>query len=187
MHQRNKCKAKGRKAQAAIEFTILIGFIAFIFVLLLSVFSDVIYNSNKDSLSKERQNYLDYVEGEITLAKNSMEGYARSFALPASVNNGNYTFVYSNDSMTLYTNEGETTKLLPPYTNGSFCVKPDEAIYRSLVIQRRANSEVFLENCPDCMQEAYYCEEVETAGSCLTSITSTQKAECCNAYCFCCS
>jgi hypothetical protein len=169
------------KAQAAIEFIILIGFIAFIVGALIAVFGNVIFEEQKEVEQEQIDSFLTYVEEEIQLAKNSPNGYKRTFTLPEEVYGKNYTFFFANDAIAIQWEDKEAAKFLPAYTNGEFCVKPANNIdYRTLSVTKVSNSVINLENCPDCTPTVDTCQTAESLGC------STAPTECCLAYCVCC-
>lgn len=169
------------KAQAAIEFIILIGFIAFIVGALIAVFGNVIFEEQKEVEQEQIDSFLTYVEEEIQLAKDSPNGYKRTFTLPEEIYGKNYTFFFGNDTIAIQWEAKEEAKFLPAYTSGAFCVKPANNVgYRTLTVTKVSNSVINLENCPGCAVDVSTCELAESTGC--TSVPT----ECCSAYCLCC-
>lgn len=172
-----------KKAQAAIEFTILIAFIGMVFVVLSAVFVQLLTSSTKDKERERMENLVQYLADELVLAKGNQVGYSRSFTLPGHISGKNYTLWYRQDAVTLDIDEYEVSKLLPTYVNGSFCiVSSAEQAIRSLAVTKRSPTEIFLENCPSCGERAYTCQLAEETGNC----GSVDMSECCTAYCYCC-
>lgn len=186
MNKKQKNSAKSSRAQAAIEFTILIAFVGFVFVLIFGVFGNIISTQKEDIEQQQLDAFLQYIEDEINLAKGSPTGFSRVFTVPPSVNEKNYTFTFQNDAAAIALDERQSVKLFPAYTNGSFCVKPINTSLRTITITKRSPTEVFLENCNDCIQTAAQCESTQAANTC-NALSAQSEQECCDAYCFCCS
>jgi hypothetical protein len=81
---------KIKKAQSAIEFIALIGFVLFFFV---AFFSVIQYNQTEKYKEKEKlvvQSIGLDIQQEIDLAAQSSDGYSRTFDVPSNVFGNDY-------------------------------------------------------------------------------------------------
>jgi hypothetical protein len=107
-----------KKAQGAFEFLLLVG-IAFTasVIFLIASFQDI------DELI-QRKDYMmlrdqgDLIQGELFLALQVEDGYARSFEVPSAIGNRDFTITSSNKTITL-TNDRSTYSFRIPGIEGN--------------------------------------------------------------------
>lgn len=91
-----------KKSQTAIEFTLLIGFVLFVF----TIFFVIININSEDKQSQKKQIAIDEVaesiKDEIDLAYNSQEGYIREFVLPQTLDGLDYEVNLTEDIVDVY-------------------------------------------------------------------------------------
>lgn len=93
-----------KRAQSAIEFAVIFGFILFFFI---AFFAVIQLNQSEKNKEKERlviQNAALDVQDEINLAAESSDGYLREFKIPENILGKDYSItiidnnVYANTS-----------------------------------------------------------------------------------------
>ncbi len=80
-----------KKAQMALEFVIMLGFIMFVFMFIFSVIVHNVSEAQSDSQRKDLVDIINRIDGEITSALYVRDGYSRIFLLPEYSGNTNYT------------------------------------------------------------------------------------------------
>ena len=102
-----------KKAQTAIEFVILVGFILFFF----TAFFLAIQENMSDKINEKQNLMLKEtalaIQDEINLALESSEGYYREFKIPDKIGNRDYEVSLVEDSVYLRTNDGKYAIALP--------------------------------------------------------------------------
>ena len=102
-----------KKAQSAIEFMILVGFVFFAF----TIFIMSVQLSNSNRLDEEKnlriKEIVISVQDEINLAYYSSNGYQREFKIPESINNIEYEINITEGLVYLKTNDGQNAIALP--------------------------------------------------------------------------
>src|SRR3989344_2161499 len=96
---------KKKRAQTAIEFVILVGFILFFF----TTFFLAVQGNMSDKI-KQKQNLMLKetalaVQDEINLALDSSEGYYREFEVPEKIGNQDYDISLVDDMVYLKTKD----------------------------------------------------------------------------------
>jgi len=89
-----------RKAQAANETAIIIGFMIFFLIAFLAVVSDKLVVATDDRAKEIIEDLADVVESELSLAANAQDGYSRIFTLPEALDGKTYTILFYNKSTT---------------------------------------------------------------------------------------
>ncbi len=103
-----------KSAQSAIELVILIGFMAFFFLIFL-----LVIHTNTASERWENRNTLTQelaleIQQEISLASQSFSGYVRQFNLPTKISGLTYVAeILENTVIYVHTNNGEHALSLP--------------------------------------------------------------------------
>ena len=101
------------KAQTAIEFVILVGFILFFF----TIFFISIQENMSDKLSEKQNLMLKQtaltIQDEINLALDSSDGYSREFNVPEKIGNRDYDVSLVEDMVYLKTQDEKYAMALP--------------------------------------------------------------------------
>ncbi len=79
------------KAQTAIEFMILAGFLLFMFIVMLGLIAHQTNSVNKDRQQLIGEDIVTVVQKEFNLAARVSNGYSRDFYLPSFLGSHNYT------------------------------------------------------------------------------------------------
>ncbi|MFP4111668.1 MAG: hypothetical protein ACLFPQ_06650 [Candidatus Woesearchaeota archaeon] len=79
-----------KKSQAGIEFTVLIGFMMFVFVMIFFALSDNIGDANQKDQKRKVYELADYLDNEIRLASLVEDGYYKELQLPGTIDGMNY-------------------------------------------------------------------------------------------------
>ena len=97
---------KRKSGQSSIEFIILIGFLAFFFLVLALIFQGNIH----DAQSQQRDDLLKEialtVQNEINLATSSIDGYSRNFTISQGILGVPYEIDITNGEVYLKTGDG---------------------------------------------------------------------------------
>ncbi|MEK6847189.1 MAG: hypothetical protein AABY16_03420 [Nanoarchaeota archaeon] len=109
------------KAQSAVEFIILVGFIAFFFLIFLFVIQANTADERWDNRNMLTQELALEIQQEISLAAGSSSGYSRQFTLPVKISGLAYTAeIVENTVVYVHTDNGEHALSLPvSYVNGN--------------------------------------------------------------------
>lgn len=102
-----------KKAQVAMEFMILVGFLLFVF----SMFF-VSINERMSDKAQERKDLIVKqiavaVQDEINLASQSIDGYEREFKIPIDISGDNYTVGIVDDLVFVKTSDEKHAIALP--------------------------------------------------------------------------
>lgn len=84
-----------------MEFLYVIGIVIFISIILLKVVLNYYDEKKNDENIDVAKEIILSVENEITLASKVNPGYKRSFEIPTSLNNVNYSITISNNELNL--------------------------------------------------------------------------------------
>jgi len=105
------------KAQAAIEFAVLISGVFLAFLIFLKVISGQYIDIGKEKEYSALKDVTDTVQREFFIAQSSKEGYSREFAMPAKINNEiDYTINIVNNELLLKTNKFQYAVNIPNIT-----------------------------------------------------------------------
>lgn len=91
-----------KKAQSAIEFIIIVGFVLFFFIMFIGFMQSQALDKTYEKRNLILKNTLQSVQEEINLASTSVDGYYREFTLPQTILNLEYeiniieNIVYAN-------------------------------------------------------------------------------------------
>jgi len=80
----------GKRGQSSIEFTVLISFMFFVFVVFFYVVGSRFAQIRTDNDRLMLEDYGDYLKSEVSLAAGAADGYSRVFFVPDSLNNRKY-------------------------------------------------------------------------------------------------
>lgn len=100
-------------AQSSIEFIILIGVVAFIFVMFLFVLRMNLSDEQEENRNLFVKELAITVQNEISLATNSIDGYYREFQLPSSLFGRPYTIEFIAGLVYIHTDDNEYALSLP--------------------------------------------------------------------------
>lgn len=89
-----------KKAQAANETALIIGFMTLFLIVFMTVISDKLFSATDDRTREIVEDLADVIESELVLAANAQEGYSRTFTLPFSLDGRPYTLQFFNVSDT---------------------------------------------------------------------------------------
>lgn len=111
-------------AQSAIELVILVGFMAFFFLIFL-----LVIHTNTAGERWENRNILTQelaleIQQEISLASESLSGYFRQFNLPTKISGLTYVAeILENTAVYVHTDNGEHALSLPiSHVNGELVI-----------------------------------------------------------------
>lgn len=90
--------ASSTKGQTALEFTVLLGFMLFVFTAFFYVMQERSSTIAAQGRHAELRTVGDIILTEVTTANRVRDGYSRTFELPASINAGAYTVRIVQDS-----------------------------------------------------------------------------------------
>lgn len=102
-----------KKGQSAIEFVILVMAMLFIFVGFLYFIQSKIADSQYEAISVAVNEVALTVRDEISLARESADGYFRKFKLPLSLNGHGYSAEILGDSIYVKTDDEKHAVALP--------------------------------------------------------------------------
>ena len=85
-----------KKAQSSVEFITLIGFAIAGFAILLMAFEGQMVNTERNIEFTRTEEVFNIIQEEIRFAYNSPYNYKRSFELPPSINNEDYTISFDD-------------------------------------------------------------------------------------------
>jgi pectate lyase len=80
----------GKRGQSSIEFTVLISFMFFVFVVFFFVVGSRFTQIRTDNDRLMLEDFGDYLKSEISMAAGAADGYSRVFSVPASLNGRKY-------------------------------------------------------------------------------------------------
>jgi len=89
-----------KRAQAANETALIIGFMTLFLIAFLAVISDKLVIATDGRTKEMAEDLADVIESELILAANAQEGYSRVFTLPFSLDGKPYTLVFYNKTNT---------------------------------------------------------------------------------------
>ncbi|MBW2977945.1 hypothetical protein KY331_03810 [Candidatus Woesearchaeota archaeon] len=102
------------KAQAAIEFTVLIAGVFLVFILFLKVIAGQYIDISQDKAYSALKDLTETIQIELFIAESSKEGYNRKFAIPTKINNNmDYNIILSNNELSLKTTKLQHTVNVP--------------------------------------------------------------------------
>ena len=112
------------RAQSAVEFVILVGFLAFFFLIFLLVIQSSTADERWENRNALTQELALEIQQEIGLAAGSSSGYVRQFNLPVKISGLTYTAeIVENTIVYVHTDNGEHALSLPvSYVNGNLVI-----------------------------------------------------------------
>lgn len=111
---------KMKKAQTAIEFILLMGFILFFFVTFLGVLNKNQYEKTYEQQRIALKNNVENIQKEITMAWKSSNGYQRKFSIPEKILNLEYNVSIQQEMIYAITEDKKhAIAVSVPKTNGS--------------------------------------------------------------------
>ena len=105
-----------QKAQVAIEFMSIVGIVFFVFIVLSIIFFErnVVANQQKETILTE--DFAKSIQQEILLAAAVNDGYMRTFSIPSSIQQYNYSIISEGDSFTIKTTTVDISMKIPHIT-----------------------------------------------------------------------
>src|SRR3989344_955185 len=108
------------KTQSATEFVVLAAFMLLVVFGFLAVANSKIFSAKEGADQKIAQDIADLAYSEIETAKGLNDGYARTFVMPQTVNNVNYTIsIIDNKELSVNYLGYEYVRFLPPNVIGN--------------------------------------------------------------------
>lgn len=101
------------KAQAAMEFMILVGVLLFIFVIMLGVVSSKTTYIAKKRETMTGEDIVTKVQKEINLAARVLDGYSREFTLPEKIGNKDYNISMAGNEVILSLEGQDFWRVIP--------------------------------------------------------------------------
>lgn len=123
------------KAQSAIEFTILVGFVMVFFAIFFLVIQESLNKKHEEKLLMEMQEVGLTIQNEINLATESMEGYQRVFTLPEKVYGEEYTLLIDEELVFVKTKDNKHQVSYPvQQTQGNITLQQNTIIKQNGII-----------------------------------------------------
>jgi hypothetical protein len=94
-----------KKAQSALEFVVLVGFMLFFFVSFIFLLELNMQQKNSEKIDTGVREIALTVQDEINLAHSASDGYSRNFSLPFSILGSNYTAIINARSVYVITED----------------------------------------------------------------------------------
>ena len=105
------------RAQAAIEFSVLVGGVFLVFILFLKVIAGQYADISQDKAYSALKDLTETIQSEMFIAESSKEGYSRKFTIPTKINNNlEYNIILSNNELSLKTAKFQHTVNIPNIT-----------------------------------------------------------------------
>ena len=105
------------KAQAAIEFAVLVSGIFLAFLVFLQVIAGQLIDVGEEKEYTVLKDITETVQSELFIAESSKNGYSRQFTMPVKINNKiDYTIILSNKILSLKTTKFQHTVNIPNVT-----------------------------------------------------------------------
>ena len=101
------------KAQAAMEFMILVGILLFIFVTMLGVVSSKTTYMAEKRETMTGEDIVTKIQKEINLAARVLDGYYREFTLPEKIGNKDYNISIAGNEVILSLGEQDFWRVIP--------------------------------------------------------------------------
>ena len=143
------------KAQFAMEFFVLVGFMFLIFVGFIAITTTKILESKEKDREEIAEDITAFVKNEIVLAKSVTNGYSRTFSLPSRINGNTYTVEIIGNR-----------ELVVNYVDKEFLAFLPENICGDILIP---NNEIDKENGVTCLNSNFdqtQCQNAQNLGIC---------------------
>jgi|SRR3989344_5796073 len=128
---------RNKKGQLSIEFIMIIGAAMFFFLILFATFNSILSERGTQRTNEAFFEFAESIQQEIALAHETSDGYERSFLLPETVNQRDYT-VEIEGSWIIMKSDDERVSLALSVLN----VTGDLQMGTNII--RNVNGEVFL-------------------------------------------
>ena len=130
-----------RKSQSAVEFIILASFMMLVAIGFFAVNSSRVLEAKEEGNRKIAQDIADIAYKEVETAKSVNDGYARTFAMPLSVNGVNYSiYLIDNRELEVVYLGYEYVKFLPSNVTGFISTGVNEITKINGIIYINASS-----------------------------------------------
>ena len=139
-----------RKAQGAVEFTLIIAFVIFIFILIFGILAEELQFNQKQVGDSIAESVLDLMHDEIIFAKSKEAGFSRYFKLPAIVNGENYTLQMVESQLILNVHNKEYVKFIDTDVNGSINIQDSLNENMTGIRITKLTGEMIVEHCANC-------------------------------------
>jgi len=96
-----------KKAQSAIEFVILVGFVLSMFTIFFLIIQENVSYKISERRDLEIKEIALTVRDEIDLASSSAEGYSRNFSLPEKISGKDYEINVNESAVSAITIDGK--------------------------------------------------------------------------------
>ena len=102
------------KAQAAMEFMMLVGVLLFMFTIMLGIVA-----SKTTDIHKKREFLLGddvvvKIQKEVNLAARAIDGYSREFSIPSRLSNKDYNVTLAGNEVIVSTEMEDFWRIIPP-------------------------------------------------------------------------
>jgi hypothetical protein len=97
----------GKKAQSAIEFMILVGFLLVVFVIFLSIVSENLRDKTNERQNLQIKEIALGVKVEVDLATEASDGYVRNFSIPIKIYGEDYDISINDGFVSISTGDGD--------------------------------------------------------------------------------
>lgn len=101
------------RGQVSIEFMAIFGFVFFVFIVISIIFLEKSTEVNKQKELLLLDDLAKSLQKEILLAAEVEDGYTRSFIIPSSIDQYNYTLITSSQEITVRTESYDIHKKIP--------------------------------------------------------------------------
>jgi hypothetical protein len=178
------------RAQAAVEFSLLITFLFLVFIVLFVVIGQRMIQMNADKTSAEVDQILDTMVEEVKLAQGVENGYKRPFQLHKELSGRPYTLNISDNSILELDMEGISYyRILPTFVMGGFCFNAttDKGDFYNLSVTRDYDI-ISLSSCYNCTYSYAQCANADNMTLCdaMEGFFPGFKKICCDGHCKCC-
>lgn len=120
-----------KRGQSSIEFFLIFMAVTVIFLILLGVVGNSLSKVRKQEAEKEFYLILESSQKEIILARESIDGYQRTFFIPEKVRNRDYSIQIVGNSVYLNSSDPFYAVSLPIYNVTGQLIKGDNLIMNS--------------------------------------------------------
>lgn len=143
------------KAQFAIEFIVLLGFMFLIFVGFIAIMTSKVSDSKDNEMQEIAENIATLVKNEVQLAKSVTDGYNRTFKIPNRVNGILYSIdIIDNRELVVNYADKEYVTFLPERVCGDVFMPINEIDKKNGII------------CANSNLDQTQCQNAELLGLC---------------------
>ncbi len=176
-----------KRAQATVEFTLLMTFLLFIFLATFIVIGNRMEDVNKTNEEALVREFMAMILDEINFARIVEDGYSRTFSVPRRLENVNYTLEIANSTFLVvyYKNTSYVSRPFDDNVRGNFLfndTEPDDAFYELVI--RKDYGIISVTSCPDCGYPFAVCDNAQWNGWCgfMDGLSPGFRDECSSGY-----